>query len=294
MYKNLLRHWTVLLKSSDTIPKHASPAVSALIQHVNPLALTLAQTSPTISTHSAILEFYEKNIHLVTDDTLRRYIRIELPPSELVYILLFSNSLAVVSRLCNILACCKKGFETAMSTKARHDGSHQIDSMSYNRTYVNLYNGFLMDICNCFWRARAFSDSDTNANGCLLPRSIIPALTSYVTSVDKSFTLPSLFGFSYSPVLCLHSIQRVRELEDAEMDKNNSIRTRHAGPVTQSSLTRLAASGGLQLSWQEYRINVLESLSEKELIGIAELLKNTMTVLKNSMEKRAQTPASTQ
>lgn len=257
------------------------------MQHVNSLALTLIQTSPTILAHSSVLEFYEQTVRLVTDDTLKHHIRIELPEPELVYILLFSNSLAVVSRLCNILACYKKGFETAMSTKARSDGSYQIDSNSYNRAYVNLYNGFLMDICNCFWRARAFSDSDTNAHGCLVPRSIIKALSSYVTSVDKASTLTSLFGLSYSPVLSLQSIRRVRELEDAEMEKDASIRTRHAGPVTQSSLSKLGSSGGIKLNWQEYRISVLEALSDKELIGIAELLKNTMTVLKNSMEGRA-------
>lgn len=294
MYKNLLRHWNILLQASDTVPDHASSTICALIQHVNSLTLTLAQTSFTVPTHSAILEFYEQAVRLVTDDALKRYIRIELPPAELVYILIFSDSLAVVSRMCNILACYKKGFETAMSTKARNDGSRQIDSMSYKRTYVNLYNGFLMDICNCLWRARAFSDSDTNAQGCLVPRPIIQPLTSYVSSVDKTVTLPSLFGLSYSPILCLQSIQRVRELEDGEMETNESIRTRHEGPVTQGSLTKLATSGGMQLSWQDYRINVLESLSENGLIGIAELLKNTMTVLKNSMETRSKTPGSTQ
>ncbi|CAM1508376.1 Fc.00g052240.m01.CDS01 [Cosmosporella sp. VM-42] len=287
LYTNLLRHWTVILQASSPIPEHASTSISLLIRHVNTLALTVAQTSPTVTTHSAILEFYEQSVRLVTNDTLKHYIRIELPPSWLVYILLFSNSLAVVSRLCNILACYKKGFETAMSTKTRKDGSNQIDSNSYNRAYVNLYNGFLMDICNCFWRARAFSDSDTNAHGCMLPRSIIPALASYVTSVEKAFALTSLFGLSHSPILCLQSIQRVRELEDAEMEKDNSIRTRHAGPVTQTSLPKLGTSGGIGLTWQEYRITVLEALSAKELAGVAELLKNTMTVLKNSMEGRS-------
>ncbi|KAF7562801.1 hypothetical protein G7046_g1337 [Stylonectria norvegica] len=289
LYRHLLCHWTVSLQSTSPIPGHASATVTSLIQHVNPLALALANTSPTVSAHSAILEFYEQTVRLVNDSTLKQYIRIELPPSTLVYILLFSNSLAVVSRLCYILACYKKGFETAMSTKARHDGSNQIDSMSYNRAYVNLYNGYLMDICNCFWRNHAFNDSDTNAHGCMIPRSVIPTLSTYVTSVDKAFSLASLFGLSYSPVLCLQSIQRVRELEDIEMEKDDSIRTRHAGPVTMNSLTRLASVGGLPLKWQEYRISVLEALSSNDLNGIAELMKNTMTVLKNSMEGRPTT-----
>ncbi|OTA02663.1 hypothetical protein A9Z42_0030570 [Trichoderma parareesei] len=248
------------------------------------LSLTLLQTSPTESVDMAILEFYEQATHLVDDERLKDYIGIELPPSELIYIFLFSGSVTTVSRLCDILACYKKGFEMAMSTKARNDGSNRIDALSYDRAYVNLYNGYLMDICNCFWRSRAFSDADTNSHGCMMPRPAVSKLTSYVVSVDKTFSLASLFSLSYSPVLCLQSIQSVRDLEDAAIASDSSIRTRHAGPVTQTSLTKLATSGGIQLSWQEYRIEVLRSLAEKNLGGIAELLKNTMTVLKKSMD----------
>lgn len=289
MYTKLLHHWTTILHSDDAVPIHASASITALIRHVNPLALTLLQTSPAISTDSAILDFYEQSVRLITDDTMVRHIRIELPSSSLIYTMLFSSSLATVSRLCFILACYKKGFETAMSTKARQgssQGSQGVDSLSYDRPYVNLYNGYLMDICNCFWRGRAFSDSDANSQGCTVPRRTVDALATYVSSVDRSFQLGSLFSLSHSPVMCLQSILQVRELEDAAVEKDGSIRTRHAGPVTQNSLAKLTAAGGLRLSWQEYRIDVLEALSAKGLVGVAELLKNTMTVLKKSMEGR--------
>lgn len=287
LYNNLLHHWTSILQSNDDVPGNATGIVTALISHVNPLALTLAQTSPTISTRSAILEFYEQNVRLVSHDILKQYICIELPPPALVYILLFSSSLAVVSRMCNILACYRKGFDIAMQTKARHNSSNRIDTASYNRTYVDLYNGFLMDVCNCFWRGRAFTDNDTNALGCMVPRSLVPTLTTYVSSVDKTFSLDSIFGLSYSPVLCLQSIRVVRELEDAGMEKDQSIRTRHAGPVTQNSLARLPGSGGINLSWKDYRVDVLATLSANELPGITELLKNTMKVVRSLMEGRA-------
>ncbi|EHK27342.1 uncharacterized protein TRIVIDRAFT_34350 [Trichoderma virens Gv29-8] len=284
LYTNILRHWIAMLQSSDPIPPHANTSLTALIRHTGQLSLTLLQTSPTESVNVAIVEFYEQAIQLVNDDMLKYYIRIELPPSELIYIFLFSGSVTTISRLCDILACYKKGFEMAMSTKARNDGSNRIDALSYDRAYVNLYNGYLMDICNCFWRSRAFSDADTNSHGCMIPRPTVSKLTSYVSSVDKTFSLPSLFSLSYSPVLCLQSIHSVRDLEDAAIASDSSIRTRHAGPVTQATLSKLATSGGIQLSWQEYRIEVLRSLAEKNLGGIAELLKNTMTVLKKSMD----------
>ncbi|KAF4338197.1 Centromere I [Fusarium beomiforme] len=117
LYKNLLRHWTVVLESSDTVPDHASDTITALVRHVNPLALTLSQTSPSVSSRSAILDFYEQNARLVSHEVLKHYIRIELPPSLLIYILFFSSSVAIVSRICAILALYKKGFEMAMLTK---------------------------------------------------------------------------------------------------------------------------------------------------------------------------------
>ena len=99
-----------------------------------------------------------------------------------------------------------------------------------------------------------------------------------------------IFGLSYSPVVCLQSILRVREAEDEALASGRSIRIRHAGPVTQTSLTKLSTGGGLQLGWQDYRIGVLDALTQKSLPGVAELLKNTMTVLKTSMDGR--TPGS--
>ncbi|RFU78813.1 hypothetical protein TARUN_3380 [Trichoderma arundinaceum] len=284
LYTRILRHWTAVIRSNDPIPAHVNTSLTALIRHTGKLSLTLLQTSPTESVNVAVIEFYEQAIQLVNDNTLKYYIRIELPPSELIYIFLFSSSVTTMSRLCGILACYKKGFEMAMSTKARNDGSNRIDALSYDRAYVNLYNGYLMDICNCFWRSRAFSDADTNSHGCMVPRPAVSKLTAYVSSVDKTFSLASLFSLSFSPVLCLQSIRLVRDLEDAAIGSDSSIRMRHAGPVTQNSLSKLAIAGGIQLSWQEYRIEVLRSLGEKNLGGIAELLKNTMTVLKNSMD----------
>lgn len=281
MYTNLLHHWTTLLQSNDQIPDQANGTVGSLIQHVNVLALTLLQTSPGVSIESAVLDFYEQAVRLTADERMVHHIRIELPPSLLIYTVLFSGSLTTVSRLCHVLACYKKGFEIVMAIRVRQDGSQGIDMLSYSKAYVNLYNGYLMDICNCFWRGRAFSVSDANSHGCMVSTATINALASYVTTVDRSFSLTSLFSLSHSPTLCLLSIARVRELEDAETDRERgAIRVRHAGPVTQESLSRLAIAGGLRLSWQDYRIKVLEALTASELVGVAELLKNTMTVLK--------------
>jgi centromere protein I len=291
MYTNLLHHWTAGLRADTSIPSHASSSVSAMTRHVNNLCLALLQTKPTLLTESTIMEFYEQNCRLITDDSLIREMRIELPPPLLIYTLFFSNSLSTLSRLCDILTSYKKGFEMAMLTRSRRGDSQGVDTPSYDRAYVALYNGFLMDICNCFWRTRAFSDADPETQGCLVPRSTISALTLYVPSVESTFSLASLLSLSHSPLLCLQSIRTVRRLEDAELENDDSIRSRHAGPVTQNSLVKLAASGGIRLSWQDYRIGVLDFLNSQGHPGVGELLMNTMKVLRLSQGSRRSSQA---
>jgi centromere protein I len=140
-----------------------------------------------------------------------------------------------------------------------------------------------MDICNCLWRGRAFSHTDVNSLACLNSREVTLQLQTYVKDLGMDLSLSSLFGLSHSPILCLQSILSIRELEDRELQKDsNAIATRHAGPVTQASLSRLAEARGLRMTWPEYRVNVLRALEARGLTGIPELMKNTMKVLMNS------------
>jgi len=144
--------------------------------------------------------------------------------------------------------------------------------MTYAKEYVNRFNGFLMDICNCLWRSRAFNTSDLNALGCLLPASVVTSLTKYTSNLDTSLSLNALFSLSYSPTICYAAIEYVRELEDNEED----IEIRHAGPVTQMSLRKLESDGGLKLAWSDYRLGVLRYLEDRGIKGVGELMYNTM------------------
>lgn len=299
MYTNLLHHWTAVLRSSSTLPGHTNNSIGALIQHANTLSLTLLQASPSPSNvvaESAVLALYEQSHVLITDDRLKQYLRIELPSAPLIYTLFFSGSLATVSRLCYILGSYKRGFEAAMAKRAaRQSGngsSGMIDALSYDRDYVRSYNGYLTDICNCFWRAKGFSADGDGSHGCLVPRPTVAELTRYVPSLDRSFSLTTILSLSHSPLLCLQSISRLREIEDREMEADETLETRHAGPVTDESLAKLRTSGGVKLSWKEYRLNVLEALSVKGLTGVEEILYNTMSVLKPTLEARARARAS--
>jgi centromere protein I len=301
-YTSILRQWTVSLLSSSP-PVAASPAISALTTHANKLALTLLQTSPTTTAHDPILAFYEITAYIISQPSLQSHVRITTPPSTLIYTLHFSPSLSTLSRLCAILAIYKRAFEIAMSkaVPGATDPSNpttpagpnqQVES--YPKDYVNLFNGFLMDICNCVWRSRAFNKGDTNALGCLLPPPLLPLLTTYVAKLDTGLALPSLFSLSYSPVLCNLSISYVRELEDKEVVEapegtSTPIQIRHAGPVTQRSLDRLGKDGGLKLTWPNYRLGVLRYLEGKGVMGVGELMYNTLKHLMTAREGVAKT-----
>jgi len=277
-YTLLLRRWTAtMLAAEPAILAPVAATIPKLIEHVNNLALTLTQTSPTVSTHLDVLDFYEAAAALYSKPALLQLIDITIPPPLLVYTLHFSQSLTVVSRLCGVLAAYKLAWEAVMSPAVARQLTRR------ERDQIDTFNGFLMDLCNCLWRGRAFSTTDLNAQGCRIPPPVQATLAAYVTAAaggGAGLSLATAFGLSYAPLLCLQSIMHVRRLEDDEMAV---IRARHGGPVTQASLGQLANRGGLKLSWQEYRAGVLRHLEAKGFPGIPELMYNTM---KNLMKTR--------
>lgn len=246
-----------------------------MINHANGLALTILQSSLTVTTYSTILTFYETIAFLISQPELRNIVRIITPPPELVYTIYFTYSLSVLNRLCSILALYKRALELAISPRTTVG-----DSQPYTKEYIDHFNGFIMDICNCIWRSRAFNTSDANALGCLLPTEIASALTKYISGLDASISLPGLFSLSHSSVLCQAGISYVKELDEHE----GMIAVRHTGPVTQGSLKQLELDGGLSLSWADYRLGVLRYLESHGGAGIAELMYNTMKHLKTARE----------
>ncbi|KAJ3492934.1 hypothetical protein NLG97_g5050 [Lecanicillium saksenae] len=195
MYTGILQHWASVLRSSKNIPTHASRTVTATVQHASKLALTLLQTNPGLASESAILAFFEQNLSLITDSTLKNYICIELPPSVLIYLLVFSQSLATVARLCHIMGSYKEGFETAMKIRGSAD-TPTIDASSYTNDDVNRYNGNLLDVVNLHWRMQAFGVQKAVEQGCMLPRPVYARLERYVTSVDRAFSLAEMLSLS--------------------------------------------------------------------------------------------------
>ncbi|KAI1468525.1 Mis6-domain-containing protein [Daldinia caldariorum] len=274
-YTMLLQRWAVSLASLEQKSANTSTIIAELVTHLNSLCLTLIQTSPTSSTHSRIVDFYEQTAILASDPKLHPHTRIMIPPSPLVYILHFSFCPNILSRLCSILSKYKAGFQKAMSTSRSE----------YSPEYINEFNGFLMDICNCIWRSRAFNSNDMNSHGCLVPKHFVENLTAYINSLEMGAPLSALFSLSYSPVLGLSAISYFRELEDEALARGlTELSIRHAGPITRASLSSLANGGGLRAGWDDYRLGVLSYLEGKGMAGVGELMYNTMT---NVMKRRS-------
>lgn len=280
LYAGLLQHWSALLLNEE-VPQHASASVAHLVEHANQLSLTILQTSPTEYTAHKILDFYDRISFVYSQTNLLRMLQITIPPVPLVYTLQFSPSLATVSRLCSMLTVYKQACAVYMSNAAKKLGP------AYDKQQVNTFNGFLMDICNSLWRAKAFAKSDAHSRGCMVADKVIVGLESYVKSLTDSgsgeMALGALFTMSYSPLLCVQAREHVRRLEEKE-DEEVELQARHAGPVTQKSLAQLGRKGGLELTWQEYRLGVLRTLEDNEWSGIPELMYSTM---KNLLDARS-------
>lgn len=272
-YINLARDWTVTLFT----PEGASDAASAerarrdfaaLIEHVATLVLSALSTVPASAVlHSLILSFYEilSSAGLASNITGPQTIPIRIPNPHVVYLLAFSTSLSGLSRLCSVLATYKRAFEGAIKIPG-----------SYSTEHTMQFNGYLMDICNLLWRSRALLTSDTNALGCLCSEVVRTALQKHLPTLDNDYSLSMAFGLSHNNLVAALARATFSALEDKAAESGEELRVRHAGPVTQRSLMVLGKEGGLDISWKQYRIEVLNWLEANGVGGIKALMYTTM------------------
>ncbi|RYC64409.1 hypothetical protein CHU98_g1776 [Xylaria longipes] len=269
-FTSLLRRWIVHWASSDTKLTQASESAAGLVAHVNNFCLTLIQTSPSMSTHGKVLDFYYQTSSLASDAHLLAHGQATaVPPATLIYNMFFTASPLTVSRVCAVVAKYKMGFQVAID----------VADINYTPKHIPEFNGFLMDICNCLWRQRALSDEDSNAKGCMIPRSVVKDLSSYVTSLSMGGSLASLFSLSYSPVFSLFAISSLRDLEE-QVEEQKELNVKHAGPVTKATLRTLADRGGVNFSWDDYRRGVLNYLDKRGMDGVEHLLSITIGTLR--------------
>ncbi|KAI9831947.1 MAG: hypothetical protein M1826_002675 [Phylliscum demangeonii] len=319
-YTTILRTWHVRLlarspststpglslddRSPSSSTTHLSTAFSRLSRHMDTLSLSLLESASSddclVQISPALLDFYD----LVATSALSAGTRVILPSPAVVYLLFFSPSLSILSRLCHILSKYKRAFEAASSSASSSASATAPTSASgapppYPRETIAAFNTLILDICNCLWRNRALEapppsrTATATANhdaaaparaGCLLPASLLAPLRGYLLPLP----LPSLFSVSYSPLLAPVALAALRALEHSLALPPAA---RHPpAPITQSSLEQLAAAGvraarpaephqaqtSSLLQWMPFRVAVLRYLDDRAVGGVGDLLRATM------------------
>ena len=178
-YTELIRNWSTIFTKKISADNDLNPetlCLGKLLDHAGVICLQLIQVCPVgisqshllISTQNssdsrvlidAILCFYEV-VSILRWENIR--LQIVLPPDPLVYLCVFACDSVAFSRICGIFA----NYRNAL-----------VKSMDSGRDYpvenTNHFNGFVMDICNCLWRNRAFTAADgednRSAKACTLP-----------------------------------------------------------------------------------------------------------------------------
>ena len=133
-----------------------------------------------IQVQQAIFDFYDV---LISFPTRYQIVHITMPSSSIIYYPFFSSSPGSVSRICGILTQSppfqpwanecrfKIAFELYESASRERQDRGGLAMPAYSRDFVNYFNGFVMDLCNCLWRNRALNNADKNALGCQIPES---------------------------------------------------------------------------------------------------------------------------
>ncbi|KAL1901571.1 hypothetical protein Cpir12675_000440 [Ceratocystis pirilliformis] len=277
-YTALVINWSSHFLAETQPSKSTAFDLAKLIAHGNMLCASVSQTTPSVMSHLNVVDFLQTSASCYSIPGLKEHIRIVLPEIALVYSLLFSHSPAVVSRICLVLCTYKKAFDEVVQLPGHT--SNLVGSDSYHKSYVDLFNGYLKDLINMVWRLRAFSLTDASSHGCLMPPAIVNRLDSYIRTVDSSLAVAMAFGLSFAPALSGVSIAALRDLEERRIQEDrDAVTRRHAGPITVQSLAKLAAQGGVDLSFQDYRLMVLKYMEANGLPGLPELMRCTLQIL---------------
>lgn len=289
-YSALIRQWGFKLRALPASSEEFKP-LSKVIVHAELLASSLLERHPTIHEESggvepvtqSVLEFYSSLAELFSHAATNGAIRLTVPLAPTVYTLAFTPANSVISILGSILATYKFAFEASLTSETLHPDPESL----YPKSLVGQFNGYVMDICNLLWRNRALNTEDPNAMGCLIPASSIETLTEYIRDMNDisrergrdfafQYTLPSIFSLSHHVALCNLSAVCFAEAEN-NADANQP---RLKGPVTQKALGALEKDGGVKMSWQDYRLRMLDWLDATGSRGTGDLMRSTMKALR--------------
>ncbi|KAL3458684.1 Mis6-domain-containing protein [Aspergillus heterothallicus] len=294
-YSSLIRQWGVKLRAAPFTSEQSEP-LSRLISHAELLALSILESPPEQPSKDdlnyrpstlSVTAFYFTLADLFSYAHLNGNIRITVPLAPTIYSLIFTPVGSVISDMNSILASYKSSFETSMASEALQPPESA--DMLYSQSLVGQFNGYIMDICNLVWRNRALNTEDPNALGCLIPQATITALTQYIREVNEksrkrsreaafSYTIASVFSLSHHAALSNMSASCFADIEKENNLADDKPRLRK--PVTQKALSALEKDGEIQMTWQDYRVRMLEWMDANGSSGIGALMRTTMKALR--------------
>ncbi|KAJ5092389.1 Centromere protein Cenp-I [Penicillium alfredii] len=294
-YSALISQWGARLRSQPTISEESMP-LSRAILHAELLASSTLEMDSVEAHHKqriskpamlSVLEFYKTLAGLFSHANLNSSIRLTIPSAQTVYTLAFTPTVSVISILSSILAGYKSSFEASLTSEVLQPPNPP--EPLYPTSLVSRFNGYVMDMCNLLWRNRALNAEDPNALGCLVPSPSVTALTNYLREVheaarhydrDSAFqsTLASIFSLSHHAALGNLSAACFADLEEDQQIPND--RPKLNKPVTQKALQALEKDGGAKITWQEYRVHMLNWLDAIGSRGTSDLMRSTMKALR--------------
>ncbi|GBB86979.1 hypothetical protein RclHR1_13430003 [Rhizophagus clarus] len=280
-YTDLFTHW-ILFQENDfgdeieksensflnlSIDGDYSRTIQEFIHHVNRISITsLESTSDNLEVQHAIFSAFEAIANLQINYNWNRII---IPSSSIVYRAFFSTSGMSLSRICGIILQYKEAFDKS-EKNPQQNGSH------HSRSYINYFNSFVMDICNCLWRNRPFNKTDKNSKGFQLDDDIIRKLQEvYNEDWTSCYSLTHLPSFAAISKSCIQNLE----------ESSPNIRKRLTLPATQFSLKEISAAGGLQISFNDYRVHFLNVLYNLGFVGIHDFLYQSLTSLSKLKNK---------
>ncbi|KAJ5622937.1 Centromere protein Cenp-I [Penicillium lividum] len=292
-YSALISEWGVRVRTQPPMSEESAPLIE-LVRHAELMASSIQEFAPVSDDKQtsrpallSILQFYQCLAELFSHASENAHIRLTVPPSPSIYAITFTPSVSIISILSSILATYKSSFESSLTSKAIQPPNPS--EPLYDPKLVGQFNGYVMDTCNLVWRNRALNSEDPNARACLIPASSISAFTNYVREVNETAkrydsksafhcTLPSIFSLSHHAAFCNLSAACFADLEEDQQIAEHQPRLRK--PVTPKALQALEKEGGANITWQEYRVHMLDWLDAIGSRGTGDLMRSTMKALR--------------
>lgn len=132
------------------------------------------------------------------------------------------------------------------------------------------FNGIMRDFHNLLWVARGLVTDPPKCVGLYCEPALRSALDKYLVELDQEYNIGIAFNITHNPLLASLSLAAWLAVENEEIVAEGydpEAIQRHAGPVSQISLEKLRARGGVNVEWEAYRVRVLKWLEGRGLGG---------------------------